>query len=284
MKTLKRLNVLIVILIFLVIFSFYKFQKEIFYFKNQVKILNLNNKNISENQNIKHKIFTCLENNNSPEKAEKDYLKNSKEKDGLKSLISCFNNKYFFKNKNDDNFFVIWDSVNNIKYFISNYTEYYDKFILVNLVILGKKDNFIFYKYCYEGCSDVKFIDTNKALNKYENGNQKIILTQEENLNLLYRQNLDSESYFIFYKNKIFFISKNKIWEFNPKDFFTKKLKEINQDKAFGLNDVISGDFIPIYTEKENGLLIKIYKNNTSYDSEEDIENKNIDSYFLEIK
>ena len=44
------------------------------------------------------------------------------------------------------------------------------------------------------------------------------------------------------------------------------------------------GDFIPIYTEKENGLLIKIYKNNTSYDSEEDIENKNIDSYFLEIK
>ena len=220
-----------------------------------------------------HRLSSCADwYGDSIESREKRYNSNSVAVDGYKSSISCSyaENSYYPEQK--DEYFIIKDVNKGDSFYIMDGR----KFILGGLGIIGVKDDFLFYRFCYEGCSEPQYVILNTG---YDYGSSTYQVYPEK-IDVLYRQGLPRESGMVINKNRVFFVSLHNIFELNTNDFSIKKIKTIDSDTIFGIYSGMDGGFVPEFEKKDNGILFKIYKDTKGDNT---IENKSIDSYFLGI-
>jgi len=201
-----------------------------------------------------HRLNSCLDIYGKTDIEKEDYFASSSNsiKD-YKVLVECSHaiNSYYPDQK--DEYFVVKDLKRDVKYYIFDNQKY----VLGNLNLIGIKDNFVFYNYCWEECSYVQYFHLNN------NSEEKEIIAYPEYIDVLYRQGLPRDSEMIIHKEKALFISAHKIQELDTKTFKLTDIKVINQDKMFGRYGEMGGEFYPVYEIKDDGILFKIYKNST---------------------
>jgi hypothetical protein len=203
---------------------------------------------------------------------EKEHASSSPTIDGYKSMVDCSyaENSYYPEKK--DEYFVIKDTNKSLSFYVMDGRKH----ILGSLNIIGVKDDFLFYNFCYEGCSALEYVRLNT---NYDYGSSTYQVYPEK-IDVLYRQGLPRESGMVINKNRVFFVSLHNIFELNTNDFSIKKIKTIDRDTIFGIYSGMDGSFVPEFEKKDNGILFKIYKDTKGDNA---IENKSINSYFLGI-
>ena len=221
--------------------------------RNKESILPLD---IHSSQTTKiHRLNSCEEAYGGTLKDRETYFaNNSTIVDGYKVLLDCSYavNSYYPEKKNE--YFFIKDTRNNNKYYIIDNKES----VLGGLNIIGRKDNFLFYHYCWEGCSQPEYFQLNTS-NEVEHSD-----VYPEKIDILYRQGLPVESQMITIKNRAFFVSEHKIQELDTTYFALKDIKIIEKNNVFGTHNEFASEFTPDFEIKDNGILFKIYKNDST--------------------
>ncbi len=236
---------------------------------NKIEIPRVSQDIITLSQNKKsHKISACSELVESGTSTTY-VVYDDTEKDGYKIFLDCSVSRY--PDRKTESFGVV-----NIKNNIKTYFDERDSYILGGPEILGTKNDLLFYKYCYEGCSQPRAISLSENINMD-------LESFVYDLESIFIRNKVYSTDLIVINNRVVIVEQNKIWELNTNNFSLKILKEISEDKIFGRYSQAGYGFYADYVKKENGIEYKIYDKKSAQGINSSTI-KPIETGFLEIK